>query len=200
MASKLTKKEQWAEMCRSIVTAEKSLAEIKTEYENLLATQTIYKKAPKRNYTSLWKAIIQKRTEKYIACNDVPISQLEYITKAYKNVWHIRNQWNECCRTPYFYENEVYSRLSDIMPMLVAAYKNAHPEMIKADALLQAILKLQKGGVNLPQLDEEFKAITKLEPNIVLHLPTIERIASQRLFEKGDYSFDPYGVYFNLPY
>lgn len=200
MASKLTKKEQWAEMCRSIVTAEKSLVEIKTEYENLLATQTIYKKAPKRNYTSLWKVIVHKRTEKYIACNDVPISQLEYITKAYKNVWHIRDQWNECCRTPYFYETEVYCCLNDIRPMLLAAYKNAHPEMVKADALLRAILKLQKGGVNFPQLDEEFKAITKLEPNIVLHLPTIEQIASQQLFEKGDYSFDPYGAYFNLPY
>ena len=72
--------------------------------------------------------------------------------------------------------------------------------MIKADALLQAILKLHKGGVSLPQLDEEFKAITKLDPNIVLRLPTIERVTSQRLFEKGDYSFDPYGVYFNLQY
>ena len=41
MASKLTKKEQWAQMCRSIVTAEKSLTDIKAEYENLLATQTI---------------------------------------------------------------------------------------------------------------------------------------------------------------
>lgn len=200
MAYKLTKKEQWAEMCRSIVTAEKSLVEIKREYEDLLAEQTIYKKVPKRNYTSLWKVIIHKRTEKYIACNHVPISQLEYITKAYKNVWHIRNQWNECCRTPYFYESRVYDYLNNIRPMLATAYKNAHSEIIKADVLLQAILKLQRGGVNMPQLDEEFKSITKLDPNIVLHLPSIERIASQRLFEKGDYSFDPYGVYFNLPY
>lgn len=200
MASKLTKKEQWAQMCRSIVTAEKSLTDIKAEYENLLATQTIYKRAPKKNYRALWAVIIQKRTEKYIACNDIPISQLEYITKAYIGVWSIRNAWNERCLTPYFYETEVYNFLNNIRPILISAYKKAHPEMIKADALLEAILKLHKGGVSFPQLDEEFKAITKLDPNIVLHLPTIERVASQRLFEKGDYSFDPYGVYFNLQY
>ena len=65
MASKLTKKEQWAKMCRSIVTAEKSLTDIKAEYENLLATQTIYKRAPKKT-TELCGQLLFKKELKNI--------------------------------------------------------------------------------------------------------------------------------------
>ena len=61
MASKLTKKEQWAQMCRSIVTAEKSLTDIKAEYENLLATQTIYKRAPKKKIPSFVGSYYSKK-------------------------------------------------------------------------------------------------------------------------------------------
>lgn len=178
---KKKKSEQLEDIVRKIAQSQTSLTEKYELYRQLVATQKIMKRPPKKFKSGSWLlyALCDEVVNEYLAAPAISKPKFlgDYIRELDAELQRFRDKFNGVS-DKHINEYELYSFTSVRHKRRIEKrYAELHPDLAEADALLRGLTYLRRAGIRNDVLEKRFDEVTNnCDAMIIANLPFMEEI------------------------